>query len=215
MKIFKKILKNPVFIGNIVHYVSKIIFATLNVKAFVNEKYDINKPYLFAFWHGKQFLCVFVLTKHNTKKSVLVSPSKDGNILGHWLEKVGFEVERGSSRDGNVRSLVKMIKKLKQNYSLGFGIDGPIGPIYKVKPGMTYMAQKCGIPIIPVACEFSSKWIFEKAWDKYEFPKPFSKAVYCIDEPFIVEKDADLEKANLELEKKLINLHNMAKENLK
>ena len=144
----------------------------------------------------------------------LVSPSRDGNILESWLQKAGFEVDRGSSRDGNIRSLVKMIKRLRQGYSVGFGIDGPIGPIYKVKPGMTYMAQKCQIPIVPIACEFSKKWVIEKAWDKYEFPKPFSKAVYCIGEPFLIKSNADLDKSNLELEKRLNDLHEKARQNL-
>ena len=93
-----------------------------------------------------------------------------------------------------------MIRKLKAGYSLGFGIDGPIGPIYKVKPGMTHMAQKLRIPIIPVGSAFSRSWVFEKAWDKYEIPKPFAKAVFYLGKPFIIEKEVDLAISNGMLE---------------
>ncbi|MFX5622524.1 DUF374 domain-containing protein, partial [Acinetobacter baumannii] len=88
-----------------------------------------------------------------------ISPSKDGDLLTVWLKKLGYEVIRGSSRHQNISALAGMIRKLKKGYSLGFGIDGPIGPIYKVKPGMTHMAQKLGIPIVPVGSAFSQKWV--------------------------------------------------------
>ena len=103
-----------------------------------------------------------------------------------------------------------MIKKLKQGYSLGFGVDGPIGPIYQVKPGITYMAKKCNVPIIPVASAFKNKFILEKAWDKYEVPKLFTKACCVIGEPITIE--GDLDKANLELNDTLNKLQLQAEE---
>jgi len=104
-----------------------------------------------------------------------------------------------------------MMRKLKAGYSLGFGIDGPIGPIYKVKPGMTHMAQKFKIPIIPVGTAFSRSWVAEKAWDKYEIPKPFAKAVFYLGKPFTIEKEADLATSNDMLERLIIQAEITAK----
>jgi lysophospholipid acyltransferase (LPLAT)-like uncharacterized protein len=179
----KFVANNPTILGLIAYCISSVIYKTLRVTVITDPEYNSTQPYLFAFWHGKQFLPVMQLQQHQTKKIALVSPSRDGSILEVWLNKLGYKVERGSSRDGNVRSLISLLKKLRDGFSVGFGIDGPTGPIYQAKPGIIFMAQKCNVPIVPLAAEIERKWIFSKAWDKYELPKPFSKVVYCIGKP--------------------------------
>lgn len=192
-------LKNRI-LGYIAFFITFSLRKTLGVVRINHPAYDVNQPYLFAFWHGKQLLPVAEFKTHHTKHAVLVSPSNDGDILTTWLECLGYEVIRGSSRRENISGLAGMIRKIKQGYSLGFGIDGPIGPIYKVKPGMTHMAQKFKVAIVPVGSAFSRKWVFNKAWDKYEIPKPFAKAVLYLGKPIYIESDADLEAYNRALE---------------
>lgn len=196
----KKLLKNPAITGRAVFWVANVLKSTLQIQVEAHLAYRNDQPYLFAFWHGKQLLPVLQLVYHKTPKVGLVSPSRDGNLLEVWLKKLNYDIVRGSSRDGNVRSLAAMLQKLREGFSIGFGVDGPIGPIYKVKPGITYMAQKCNIPIVPLGSAFSNKWIFEKAWDRYQIPKPFARAGYYIGEPFVVDAAMDLDKANIKLE---------------
>ena len=196
--------------GKLVYYLSSLLRKTLTIQIITHPEYNNHTPYLFAFWHGKQLLPVLELNTHQTKRVVLVSPSKDGDILSAWLEKLGFETIRGSSRKDNIKALAIMMRKLKSGYSIGYGIDGPIGPIYKVKPGMTHMAQKYGIDIIPVGSAFTRKWIFNKAWDKYEVPKPFSKAILYLGKPFHVSAGMELDAANLELEHKINEVEQQA-----
>jgi len=187
-------------LGNLAYCLTELLYKTLRVGFVHHEGYNPSQQYLFAFWHGKQLLPVLMLRRHLTTCSVLVSPSRDGDLLTVWLKNLDYEVIRGSSRDKNISALVSMMKKLKQGTSLGFGIDGPIGPIHKVKPGMTHMAQKLGIPIIPVGSAFSRKWIIDKAWDKYQIPKPFVKGILYLGKPKYIAKEVDLADANLELE---------------
>lgn len=192
------------FLGLLAYYVTRLLHGTLRVEIHHHPEYNPEKQYLGAFWHGKQFLPVFDMARHQTKRAVLVSSSKDGEILATWLGKIGYTVIRGSSRHNNVRALSQMIRALKEGYTIGYGIDGPIGPIYQVKPGMTHMAKKLGIAIIPIGSAFSRQWIITKAWDKYEIPKPFAKAILYIGKPMIIDKDSDLECCNALLEK---NIH--------
>ncbi len=199
------------FLGYIAYCITRLLGLTWKVVVSKHPDYHPKVQYLFAFWHGKQLLPVLELQHHATARAVLVSPSRDGDILTVWLKNLGYEVIRGSSRKQNISALAGMIRKLKAGYSLGFGIDGPIGPIYQVKPGMTHMAQKLGIPIIPVGSAFSRSWVFEKAWDKYEIPKPFAKAVFYLGEPFVIEKEADLMMSNNRLEKLIIQAEMTAK----
>jgi len=187
-------------LGRLAYYLTFLLQKSIRMVVVKHPDYNPEQQYLFAFWHGKQLLPVWTLVQHKTKRAVLVSPSKDGDLLAVWLKKLGYEIVRGSSRHRNISALAAMIRKLKAGYSLGFGIDGPIGPIYKVKPGMTHMAQKLKIPIIPVGSAFSRKWVVEKAWDKYEIPKPFTKAVLYLGKPIYVKLDEDLEAWNRKLE---------------
>ncbi len=187
-------------LGNIAYFLTSVLRKTLRVTVVKSKEYNSQQQYLFAFWHGKQLLPVLELVQHQTGRAVLVSASRDGDLLAVWLRNLQYDVIRGSSRRQNVSGLVGMIRKLKEGYSLGFGIDGPIGPIYKVKPGMTHLSQKFKIPIIPVGSAFSRRWRIDKAWDKYEIPKPFAKAVFYIGKPYVVKVGADLEVCNRELE---------------
>lgn len=189
------------FLGTIAYLLTFLLRKSLRVVIVKPAEYNPTQQYLCAFWHGKQLLPVLELRKmHQTKEAVLVSSSRDGDLLVVWLKKLGYEIIRGSSRHRNISALADMRRKLKEGYSVGFGIDGPIGPIYKVKPGMTHMAQKCGISIVPVGTAFSRKWVFNKAWDKYEIPKPFAKAVLYVGKPFYIGEGANLEECNLRLE---------------
>lgn len=198
-------------LGHLAYYMTVLLGMTLRVVISKHPEYNPKTQYLFAFWHGKQLLPVFELQNHGTKRAVLVSPSRDGDLLSVWLKNLGYEVIRGSSRKQNISALAGMIRKLKEGYSLGFGIDGPIGPIHKVKPGMTHMAQKFGIAIIPVGSAFSRRWVFEKAWDKYEIPKPFAKAVFYLGKPFYIEKEVDLAISNDMLEGLITEAENLAR----
>lgn len=195
----KKLLKNPNLIGSTAFWLANILQTTWQIKIVAHQNYKNNQPYLFAFWHGKQLLPVLQLIHHQTPKVALVSPSRDGNLLESWLKKLGYDIIRGSSREDNIRSTVQMLQKLRAGFSVGFGIDGPIGPIYQVKPGITYMAQKCNIPIVPLASACDQKWIFTKAWDRYQIPKPFARVGYYIGEPMVIDPSADLEQASVDL----------------
>lgn len=183
-------------LGILAYYITALLHGTLRVQIKHHPEYNAKTQYLSAFWHGKQFLPVFEMSRHQTKRAVLVSASKDGEILATWLEKMGYTVIRGSSRHNNVRALAQMMRALKEGYTIGYGIDGPIGPIYEVKPGMSFMAKKLGLAIIPIGSAFSRRWVIQKAWDRYEIPKPFAKAVLYIGKPIFIPPEANLEQYN-------------------
>jgi lysophospholipid acyltransferase (LPLAT)-like uncharacterized protein len=188
-------------LGHLVYLLTSLSRRTLRLVVSIHPEYNAHQAHLVAFWHGKQLLPILELNSIvKTERAVLVSASRDGDILTTWLENLGYRIIRGSSRHQNISALSGMIRKLKDGHSLGFGIDGPIGPLHKVKPGMTHMSQKLQIPIIPVGSAFSRKWVIEKAWDKYEIPKLFSKAAIYVGKPFVVDAEADLDESNLRLE---------------
>lgn len=187
--------------GLVLYFILQIIRKTLKIKIIKNENIDTEKEnYVFAFWHNKLLgptLCLGDIKK----KAVLASPSKDGELISVPLEKLGFEMVRGSSDKNSTSSLISLMRHMKKGYSIGTPVDGPKGPIYEVKPGMIYLAQKGKKFIVPTGTAYEKKWIFEKAWDKFQFPKPFSKMVFLIGNPIEVPRDANIE----EYCKKLMN----------
>ena len=196
--------KNPRVIGKSAYWLMRFLKMTMRIEVKVHETIDLHKAHLVAFWHGKQFLPAAILfTKHKTPMCVMASPSRDGAMLAVFLEKIGYEVIRGSSRDGGARALLTMKSKLENGTSVGFGIDGPIGPIHVVKPGIAFLSQKCNVKIIPIGSAYTSCWVFSKAWDKFQLPKPFAKGALVMGEPFEVLPDADIKQACLELEQRL------------
>lgn len=89
-------------------------------------------------------------------------------------ENLGFTTVRGSSSKGAARGLLAAIKKVKEGYHFAIAVDGPRGPIYKVKEGLPAISRKTEVPILPARAYPSRAKIFEKSWNKAKFPMPFS-----------------------------------------
>ena len=202
------------FYGYLLYYLLKIIDSTVKITQVFPENFDKKSNFVLAFWHNKLVMTLLGV-KFIEKKVGLASPSKDGELISVPLEKYGTELIRGSSDKESVKSLIKLIKKVKEGYTIGTPVDGPKGPIYKVKPGMVYIAQKSGVPIVPMGVAYSNKWVFKKAWDQFQLPKPFSKGLVVLGEPYYVATDADLEKECQILKEKIDSLDEQASELLK
>jgi len=96
-------------------------------------------------------------------------------------------------------------------------VDGPRGPIYDVKQGVTYLAGKLSKPIVPVATSAKRYWVLEKIWDKYLLPVPFTRGVILYGDPIIVNgiSEEELESKRKELEAALNRLMARADDHFK
>ncbi len=106
------------------------------------------KNVIYAFWHGRQFLLFH--SHRNTGIVIPASESRDGEIQARILKYFGFDVVRGSSKRKGDRALLGLVDRLRKGKSLALAVDGPRGPIYEAKQGVTYMAGKLNKPIVPV-----------------------------------------------------------------
>lgn len=188
--------------GILLYYVIRFIEKTMKIEEIYPEGFNKSENIVLAFWHNKLVMTLFVL-KFLKRRVGLASPSKDGELISVPLERYGTEMVRGSSDKESVKSLIKLIKLVKEGCTVGTPVDGPKGPIYEVKPGMLYIAQKSGKPIVPMGVAYSKRWVFEKSWDKFQLPKPFSKAVAVFGEQYYIDADADLALEALVLKDKI------------
>lgn len=199
--------------GLLLYYVVKMLGYTMRIKKIMSDKFNPEDVFILTFWHNK--VVMVLLTISFIKKRIgLSSPSKDGELITVPLEKFGTEMIRGSSDKDSVKSLIKLIKKVNEGYRMGTPVDGPKGPIHEVKSGMVYLAQKTGKAIVPLGAAYDKKWVFKKSWDKFELPKPFTKAVVIYGEPYFVAKDANLEEECAKLKEKINELEKKAHEEL-
>lgn len=83
--------------------------------------------------------------------------------------------------------MIEMIRLLKETPA-AITVDGPVGPIFSVKPGVFKIAKESGKPIIPYLVYPSSFWTFSKSWDKFRFPRPFSKLLIVYGDPIFIDQ---------------------------
>jgi lysophospholipid acyltransferase (LPLAT)-like uncharacterized protein len=164
-----------------------------------------------SFWHR----CIFPAVWRWRNRGIVVMNTT--NFDGQWtrrvIERLGFGTSQGSSTRGGLRGLVDMAKKIEAGKTAAFTIDGPRGPRYIAKPGPVMLARKTGVPIYPFHIGLENAWTLEKAWDLFQVPRPFSRAV-LVGGPFIwVPEDADAEtmhKKHEEMQKALERVRDVA-----
>ena len=172
------------------------------------------EPLIFAFWHNRILMLPYLFKKHWSKRkrdkvAVLVSASADGEKLALVLEQFDLICVRGSSSRRGRQALVELMKLVKDGYDIGITPDGPRGPKYRVQEGVVSLAQVTQAAIMPVSWSVERKFIFRKAWDNFQVPMPFSRAVVRVGEPITVPREADAaerENKRLELERVLQTL---------
>ncbi len=131
------------------------------------------KSLIYACYHQDDLSCLPYFSEHNI--CILISQSKDGEILASAVEHMGYQTVRGSSHRGAVAGLLAGMKKVSEGHKMTIAVDGPRGPIYKVKEGITALSQKAKRPIIPVIAKPKWKYVFKKSWNKGSLPLPFTR----------------------------------------
>jgi len=140
---------------------------------------------IIVFWHNKLFYMSYCVTARCIQKgrdvAVLISSSRDGEYMARAAEKLGAKVVRGSSSRLGEAGFRKLCRWAERGASLCVAPDGPKGPKYEVKEGTIYLAQKTGLPILPVSCR-AKETLTLGSWDNFVVPLPFTDVeVRCAD----------------------------------
>lgn len=140
------------------------------------------RPWVLAFFHGEQF--ALLAWRRRRPTVALVSLSKDGELQSRALRMVGLRVERGSSSKQGARGLRAIVRRLRKGTEdAAFAVDGPKGPRFQVAPGAIAAARACEGALVPMGSAIARGKIFERSWDKYALPAPFSRVVVAIGAP--------------------------------
>jgi lysophospholipid acyltransferase (LPLAT)-like uncharacterized protein len=140
--------------------------------------------FIYALWHGRMFLPLCFI--RHPKITVLVSQHRDGELLKRILTRLGYKTVRGSTTSGGGKALREFLFQSRKGAFLAVTPDGPKGPAKKVQPGIVFLAQRTGMPILP-ASGAARKRRFFTSWDRFMLPLPFSKSVLVFGPPIFVK----------------------------
>jgi lysophospholipid acyltransferase (LPLAT)-like uncharacterized protein len=144
----------------------------------------VRENYIGALWHNRLLIFPSVLQRFFPDRSgaALISASRDGDLLSDAIRRFGFDIVRGSSSRLGASALLQLSDVLSRGRDVVITPDGPRGPAYELGPGIIFLAQKTGAPVVPINMEYSSCWRV-KSWDRFIVPRPFSKVRVIISEP--------------------------------
>lgn len=130
---------------------------------------------LLCTWHQQFFSAILPFKNYKTfNPSIMISQSKDGEIVAKIALRSGWNPVRGSSSKAGTEALKKIITNLKEKKLAAHIVDGPKGPPGIVKPGVIRLAHAANAVIVPFSVSAEKAWYFN-SWDKFLLPKPFSK----------------------------------------
>lgn len=166
-----------------------------------------SRRFILAFWHARILLVSYMFK--GWRAPILVSDSADGEIIAQILQRQGQMTIRGSTSKGGMRALGRMIKEMRTHQQPGGVVpDGPQGPRHKVQPGVIYLAQKTGYPIIPVTYSARRCWVLN-SWDRFIIPYPATGCLLLYGRPVYVPSGgglAQIQRSAQELEQELMRI---------
>lgn len=194
--------------------VAKLIYFIFHIQEFFTHIIEVNSPQItpciYAMWHCNQMATYG--HPDISRLNVLVSRSRDGEMIADVIEHMGFKTIRGSKgKKGAVEASMQMLTALKNGEDCAMMVDGPKGPPKVVKDGVIKIAKLSGAPIVPM-CWYSSNftWVQFPSWDKLRMPifntnliNLYGKPIYVTEEDDIEEKRNELQASLEELDKKI------------
>ncbi|MEA2560012.1 MAG: hypothetical protein QOH06_1516 [Acidobacteriota bacterium] len=159
-----------------------------------------DERFILAFWH--RHLLLMPYSYRGKGISVLVSQSRDGELIARTVARLGIDSSRGSSSRGGIAGMRTLLRKAREGYDIAFTPDGPRGPASEVQPGVILAAAATGFPIQPVAVA-ATKAKRLNSWDRFLIPLPFARVHFVYGEPLTVERRGDPASAAAELKRRL------------
>jgi len=177
----------PLIAGVFKTWLRTMRFSIPDNMASILEQNRQGQPLVIVLWHGELFSIAGWGCLNTSGLLGVVSASQDGEFVASVMERLGQSTVRGSSSRGGVKALLAAKRIMdKENKMAVFAVDGPRGPRCEPKDGAIFLAQRAGAKIVPVRAYPARKKIFEKAWDRFQLPYPFTRCELVCGEPYAV-----------------------------
>ncbi|MCB2153859.1 DUF374 domain-containing protein [bacterium] len=144
---------------------------------FIEEIRPKHPSRVIAVLHGHQlqFLGTHLkMGKRRIPSATMVSPSRDGQLLGDVISRFGATTVSGSSKSRGAAGLIELIKVVREGLVGLIAVDGPRGPRAVPRPGILTLAKQSEARLYTVVM-LSAPAVRFKSWDRTELPMPFAK----------------------------------------
>ena len=162
----------------------RYVSATPNTNPYSN---DGTEGFIYCVWHDAITFPMFA--GRHVRTFALVSRHQDGTHLASGLKMLGIGLVRGSSGHSGANA-IREVLRLPTNSHLVVTPDGPRGPRRQTKPGLVFLASRCGRSIVPTAFSAARFWRIPGKWTDLSIPKPFSKVFALSGPPIEVPREA-------------------------
>ena len=191
MKRLKFIIYTRAFIW-LAYYIVRVYSATFRLTV-VNEApwkallLKEKRPVILCTWHQQFFAAIrHFKTYAPLNPGLMISQSRDGDLISGVANRTGWHTPRGSSSRGGKAAMAAMLDHIKTH---GFGahiLDGPQGPMGIIKPGIVKMVMETGAVVVPFYTRADKAWFFN-SWDRFMLPRPFSRVTLEYGDPIALE----------------------------
>lgn len=152
---------------------------------------------LLSFWHDE--LLLMVKGYRGASARILISASRDGELIARTMQRFGHEAVRGSSHRGGRAAFRALVELGREPYDIGITPDGPRGPRHQIKDGIVELARITGRPVMPLTFVCSRGHRFA-SWDRFLLPYPFARGVFCYGPPLYFGKGDDPQRFHHQLQ---------------
>ena len=137
-------------------------------------------------WHSRFMMLTSAWKKQYQMPYVLISRSREGNIVAHASHFLGLKTIRGSSKKmtkedkqkvsskGGAKASLDIVTALENNGCIVVTPDGPRGPRQRVSEGSLRLARLTGAPLMPCTFAVKHRKVFN-SWDRLILPLPFGR----------------------------------------
>jgi lysophospholipid acyltransferase (LPLAT)-like uncharacterized protein len=196
----------------LVALVLRVLDATLRYEEICEEgghADQSDEASVWCFWH-RCLLPAACFFHGRPRTTLLISASFDGELIARTIERMGYKTARGSSSRAGTGGLRALARAVRNGVTAVIPGDGPRGPRYVLKPGITKLAQITGLPVNSFYLLPQRAWVLH-SWDALLIPKPFSRVVMVWGRPVPPPASHDAEeKARLAVEETLERLRAIA-----
>ena len=147
-------------------------------------------------FHSRFLLLTSAWKRRYQHPHVLISRSRDGDVVAWTCRWLGLSTVRGSARNaakakakGGGAAGREIVEAVEGGGCIVITPDGPRGPRQRVPLGPFRLARLTGAPVLPCTFAVSARRQFD-SWDRFVLPLPFGRGRIAWGTPRHVAADA-------------------------
>ena len=134
-------------------------------------------PVLLIMWHSRSVMGALHWPVGDGPLSSLYDKSPIGRVSGALQRRVGLQPIEMSRKLSNRAASRTVLKRVKEDVSIGMTGDGPLGPALEIKDAPIDWARTTGMPVFCYAFS-TAKGRRLQSWDQMLVPRPFGQGAY-------------------------------------